>query len=502
MIVRDKVDLPEYLELGTHARLVPVVADTSREQRITSAVMAGFMSVEEFGREMLKLVGAPATKTAKVTCFTEVVFKKVAEEQQKFRPDGLIIVRSGANVWTAIVEAKIGGAQLNQQQIEAYLDLARLHGVNAVITISNQFSSLPTHHPVAVSKQKLRYVSLYHWSWTSIVAQAIMLADHKGVSDPDQAYILNELIRYLQHDSSKVASFSRMGAGWKEVCAAVQQDVALSKNNQSVIDSVKDWHQLVRFISIKMSQRVGQNVPVVMSRAQENDPNRRLQDDLSLLINSNRLEAIFKIPHAAANIKLVADIKSRAVYVSMGLKAPSDKSRASALVTWALRQVAKCEDELLLIRAIWPGRTGDTGVLLGQLREDGKLIINDHPGLMPKAFEFMRVIDLAGNFRGASKFVEYVVPAVPNFYKEIGQYLKAWVPSAPKVEDEIRETLEEPATQEVKEQEAPLGELPVRNLPVLHTDNTLDPDSYQRPVIATSKGESVAPSVDSEAENS
>lgn len=168
----------------------------------------------------------------------------------------------------------------------------------------------------------------------------------------------------------------------------------------------------------------------------------------------------------------------------------------------SLRQVAKCEDELLLIRAIWPGRTGDTGVLLGQLREDGKLIINDHPGLMPKAFEFMRVIDLAGNFRGASKFVEYVVPAVPNFYKEIGQYLKAWVPSAPKVEDEIRETLEEPATQEVKEQAAPLGELPVRNLPVLHTDNTLDPDSYQRPVIATSKGESVAPSVDSEAENS
>lgn len=442
MIPRDKTEFPEYLEQGTYARLIPVVADTSREQRITSTVMAGFMSVEEFGREMLKLVGAPATKTAKITCYTEVVFKKVGDEQQKFRPDGLIIVKSGARTWTAIVEAKIGGAQLNRDQIEAYLDLARLHGMHAVITISNQFAALPTHHPISVSKQKLRSVSLYHWSWTSIVAQAIMLADNKGISDPDQAYILNELIRYLQHDNSKVASFSRMGPLWKDLCNAVQHDVALSKNNPYVIDSVKDWHQLVRYISIKMSQRVGHNVPVIMSRAQERDLNIRLQDDIAFLVSHNRLESLFNVPHAAANIRFIADIKSRTLHVSMRLKAPTDKSRAAALVTWALRQVAKCEDEFLLIRAIWPGRTPDTGVSLGQLREDPKLIIQDNPGLMPVAFEYVRVIDIAGNFKGASKFVESAVIAVPVFYKEIGQNLKAWVPSAPKVGD-VEETTEQ-----------------------------------------------------------
>lgn len=429
------LELPEFLEQGEYARLIPVVADTSREQRITSAVMAAFMSVEEYGRDMLQMVGAPATKTSKITCCTEVVFKKLQEEQQKFRPDGLITVKAGAKTWTAIVEAKIGGAELNKEQIEAYLDLAKIHKVNAVITISNQFAAIPTHHPVQVNKQKVRSVSLYHWSWTAILSEAILLADHKGVSDPDQAYILRELIRYLKHPSSKVASFSRMSADWKELCTAVQQDMTLSKSNAFVIDSVKDWHQLVRYISLKMSLAVGKTVSVVMTRTQEKDPNIRLQDDISYLIANNRFESNFIVPNAAARIKFIADIKSRTFHVGMRLKAPTDKSRSTALVNWALRQMAKCEDQDLIIRAIWPGRVSDTGASLGQLRENPKLLIGSNPALMPVAFDFVRVIDIAGRFRGASTFVESAVKVVPEFYGDIGQYLRAWIPAAPKFDD-------------------------------------------------------------------
>lgn len=426
------LELPEYLEQGEYARLIPVVADTSREQRITSAVMAAFMSVEEYGRDMLQMVGAPATKTSKISCCTEVVFKKLHEEQQKFRPDGLITVKSGAKTWTAIVEAKIGGAELNKEQIEAYLDLAKIHKVNAVVTISNQFAAIPTHHPIQVNKQKLRSVSLYHWSWTAILSEAILLADHKGISDPDQAYILRELIRYLKHPSSKVASFSRMSADWKDLCTAVQQDMTLSKNNDFVIYSVRDWHQLVRYISLKMSLAVGQTVSVVLTRAQEQDPNIRLQDDISYLIANNRFESNFIVPNAAARIKFIADIKSRTFHVGMRLKAPTDKSRSTALVNWALRQLSKCEDQELIIRAIWPGRVSDTGASLGQLRENPKLLINSNPALMPVAFDFVRVIDIAGRFRGASTFVESAVKVVPEFYGDIGQHLRAWIPAAPK----------------------------------------------------------------------
>ncbi len=436
------LELPEYLEQGEYARLIPVVADTSREQRITSAVMAAFMSVEEYGRHMLQMVGAPATKTSKIHCCTEVIFKKLQDEQQKFRPDGLITVKAGAKSWTAIIEAKIGGTDLNKEQIEAYLDLARIHKVDAVITISNQFAAIPTHHPVKVNKQKVRTVSLYHWSWTAILSEAILLADYKGISDPDQAYILRELIRYLKHPSSKVASFSRMSAGWKDLCTAVQQDMALSRNQQYVIDGVKDWHQLVRYISLKMSLAVGKTVSVVMTRAQERDPSIRMQDDIATLVASNRLESIFDVPNAAARIKFTADIKSRTFHVSMRLKSPTDKSRSSALVNWAIRQLSKCEDQSLIIRAIWPGRVQDTGASLEQLRENPRLLINANPALMPVAFDFVRVIDVAGRFRGASTFVESAVNVVPEFYGDIGQHLRAWIAPAPKYDERPIELVE------------------------------------------------------------
>lgn len=441
----NKLELPDYLEQGEYARLIPVVADTSREQRITSVVMAALMSVEEFGRAMLQMVGAPATKTSKITCMTEVVFKKLHDERQKLRPDGLIQVKAGSRVWTTIVEAKIGGAELKKEQIEDYLYLARTHKVDAVITISNQFAAIPTHHPVQINKQKVRSVDLYHWSWTSIVSEAILLAEHKGVSDPDQAYILKELIRYFKHKSSKVASFTRMGSGWKDLCTAVQQDVALSKSNQFVIDSVNDWQQLIRYISLEMSLAIGHSVSVVLSRKHKKDPNQRLQDDIAYLIANNRLEAEFDIPNAASRVKLIADIKSRTLHVSMRLKAPTDKTRATALVNWALKQVSKCEDEDLVIRAIWHGRITDTGASLGQIREDRNLILNDNPGMMPMYFDFVRIIDVAGRFRGASKFVETGVSVVPDFYKDVGQYLKAWIPPAPKVEEKAIEAVESPS---------------------------------------------------------
>jgi hypothetical protein len=208
------------LERGEQARLIPVVADTSKEQRVTSALLASFMLVEDFGKGMLRMLDAPASKSAKITCLTEVVFKG-GENGSRPRPDGLIVVTMGAKQWSAIIEAKVGNTSLSLEQIESYLTTAKNCNLDAVITISNQYVSSPTHHPVHIDARKTKSVRLYHWSWMSVLAEAILHAEHKGISDPEQAFILRELIRYLQHPSSGVIPFSHMDAGWKEVCTAV-----------------------------------------------------------------------------------------------------------------------------------------------------------------------------------------------------------------------------------------------------------------------------------------
>ena len=54
----------------------------------------------------------------------------------------------GSSVWSALVEAKVGNTDLTVDQVVGYVELAKLNGVDAVITLSNQFAPLPSHHPI------------------------------------------------------------------------------------------------------------------------------------------------------------------------------------------------------------------------------------------------------------------------------------------------------------------------------------------------------------------
>ena len=93
------------------ARLIPSFSDSEKEQRATSIILACFRIVPDFAREVLEDVGASVSKRSQVSCYTEVVFKKDNKDNKKSRLDGLIIVKSGSKIWSAIVESKIGNRQ-------------------------------------------------------------------------------------------------------------------------------------------------------------------------------------------------------------------------------------------------------------------------------------------------------------------------------------------------------------------------------------------------------
>ncbi|MGH8866833.1 MAG: hypothetical protein ACRDYU_02415 [Actinomycetes bacterium] len=54
-----------------------------------------------------------------------------------------------------------------------------------------------------------------------MLTEAVVQKEHRGVADPDQAWILGELIRYLEHPRSGALSFDDMGAAWVAVRQAV-----------------------------------------------------------------------------------------------------------------------------------------------------------------------------------------------------------------------------------------------------------------------------------------
>lgn len=425
-------ELPEYLESGDVARLIPVVAETSKERRAASILLATMMAVDEFAAAMLRGVDVRLGARAKVQCFTEVVFRD-AGPGAKLRPDGLIFVNTGKKTWTALVETKIGNADIDAEQLTAYIQLAKQHGIDAVITLSNQFAALPDHHPVEIPKAATKGVGLFHWSWMYMLTQATLLLHDNEFTSADQRYILGEMVRFFGHSSSGVSSFDRMNADWKALVMKVHTDAPLSRALPEVERSVASWHQEERDLCLIMSRKLGREVHLKLSRSHISDPAKRMRDDCDELVQSKSLACSLEIPNAAAPLLISAHLARRTITCCMKLQAPRDKKRTPARLNWLIRQLSSSDPEAVFITANWPGRTKNTQAALDAVRANPGCLEVDNGGVPPVAFEVTMVRDLAGKFSGAKTFIERLEEFVPEYYENVGQHLRAWVAPPPKL---------------------------------------------------------------------
>lgn len=426
---------PEYLVSGELARLVPVA--TRPELRNTCITCAMLMAVEEFAEALLGALGAPTGKRAKVKVWIEPVFKSQKNEN-KDRPDALIVVSNGRREWRALIEAKARNADLKSDQIERYLEIARSHGVDAVLTISNQFVATPAQSPCEINRQKLKKVDLFHWSWSYLKTEAKIQLSKSAVSDPDQAYMLDEYVRYLEHDSAGVSEFEQMGKEWVEACKIYFAKSKLDKNSPMSASVVSDWDELMRCTALLMSRQLETNVTTILTSKERKNPRSRLDALQATFISTGELESRLEVPDAASPISVEADLTRRSVTVSMTLDAPRDKKRAPATVTWLLRQLSKTQDGSMMLVAKWPGRTQDTCAELAKVREDVDVLVGHRKGLLPRAFEIRAVSDLGGKFTQRRNFVPELVSCVTGFYEAVGQHVVPWQAPPPKPKKPVK----------------------------------------------------------------
>lgn len=427
----DAEKLRSNLVKGSPARLVPVVADSKKEERATSVVLAAFTVIPDFALSVLTEAGAPIGKRSNIQCFTEVSFKG---DNPKSRPDGLIIVTTGKKMWSALVESKVGQCSLDADQVENYLDIAKTQGVDAIITISNQFAALATHHPVKVNKQKLRTTGLFHFSWLSIMSKALLLIESKAISDVEQAFILKEVVRFLRHDYSGVIGGFSMSSGWKNVCLDVHQGAALKKMGDEVSDAVASWHQLQKYLAIQLSVKLGKSVRSSITKKHSNDPVSRLQDDIIALTSKNALTAEMEIPNAAGKVELTGDLLRKTLDLCIKLDAPNDTKRQTASINWLVRQLKVCNPENLILRVNWPRRIESTSMSVSKLLEgDATALIPANVKEMPSSFELIRIVDLGAKFRSVKAFVEISEIQLISFYVDVCQHLTKWVAKPPQV---------------------------------------------------------------------
>jgi hypothetical protein len=433
------------------ARLIPVSGingSDEQERRGVSGLLAVLASVKEFGRAIVGPLGAPA---GTLSTYIEVPF--VLGDRQ-FRPDGLIRVTRGKQSWTALVEVKTGRNDLQAPQLEAYLEIARERQFDVVLTISNELVTAPGEHPTAVDRKKLKKVALRHMSWSQIHTEAVIERTNRSIADPEQAWILSELIRYLEHDRSGAVDFEDMGPAWVTVRNAVMNRT-LRASDKSAADVVAKYGQLVSFAGMRLSRRLGVNVQPVLTRAQVNDLTAYTQAGVTMLIDKAILSGSLRVPHAAAPIEITADLRSGLVSCSITVSAPG-QGRNTTRVNWLARQLSQAPDALLIEALTAYARAPGPCHQITDIRKTPEILIED-PKKELKSFT-VRLSAVAGTKRGQGRgtFVGSVLSLVDNFYEVVVQHIKPWTPPAPSVRAR--------PTQEAEDDGGISGELPLKTV--------------------------------------
>ncbi len=424
--------LPQFLSQGEAARLFPVLSTTSKEGRTTAILLACMARINELSRELLASAGQRVGTRSKIECYTEVVPASASADTRE-RPDGLIVLRAGKREWKAFVEAKIGKSELDVNQIERYRNMARDNGIDCVITISNQFATAPTEHPLEAVRKSRSRIPVIHWSWMHVLTTADLLISRQSIASHDQLVLLNEFRRFLAHESAGVRGFDRMPREWTELNRLISAGGEVSANSHEAAKVLNAWHQETRDLSLALSRLTETQVTQRLPRSHKRDVARRQKDELADLRENRQLSVSLEIPDAAAPLDVVVDLARRCIDVGMTLGAPEDRKSGKARVNWLLRQIRQDDVTDLYVRVSWRRRSTSTQHSVSDLREDPGIVNDGTQHLEARAFHLFESKRLGSRFTQQSNFIADLEQVVPAFYGRYGAELVAWQRPAPTI---------------------------------------------------------------------
>ncbi|MFF9200279.1 TerD family protein [Streptomyces sp. NPDC014986] len=418
---KKKVTLPRTVkkslaenESWKQARLFPVSvlkSDRDRETRATSVLLSVMAQIPEFGRRLTAAFGAPA---GRMETFTEV---SLPHGDSPRRPDGVIRVERAGKLWTALVETKTNGNALKAEQVQAYMDIAARRGYEAVITLSNDVALEGSPLvDVKTDGRRKHKVALWHLSWAEVVHQAQMLIRHEGVGDMAHAWLLQELLCYLQHENSGCHGFQNMGSAWVPVRKGID-DETLCQGDARALEVVESWERLIRQVCLGLGGELGQKVLPVQRSRRGTDPGARRIRLADQLCREGRLPAELRIEGTPGIIAITADLRTGRLRTSIEIPVPEQ----GYPLTWAKRLVRRLAEAPadLHIETLVEGETGGPRGTLERLRPEPADLLPKN-GVPITGFR-LSLLKGMGSSRGnaESGFIRSVDDAAHRFYATV-----------------------------------------------------------------------------------
>ncbi|ATW52703.1 TerD family protein [Streptomyces peucetius] len=399
------------------ARLFPVSAlksDREREMRATSVLLSVMAQVPEFGRRLTAAFGAPAGRTE---AFTEV---SLPHGDSPRRPDGVIRVERAGKLWTALVETKTNGNSLKPDQVQAYVDIAARRAYEAVITLSNDVALEGSPLvDVKIDGRRKHKVALWHLSWAEVAHQAQMLIRHEGVGNAAHAWLLEELLYYLQHDNSGCHGFQNMGAAWVPVRKGID-DETLCQGDRRAVEVVESWERLVRQVCLRLGGELGEKVLPVQRVKRGADPHARRAAAADQLCLQGRLHAELRMEGTPGILAIIADLRTGKLRTSIEVAAPEQ----GYPLTWAkrlIRQLAAAPADLH-IETLVEGRAGPRGTLERLRPEPADIIPKDSAQIRGFRLSLFKSMG-SGRGNAESGFIRSVDEAVDRFHAQVVAHL-------------------------------------------------------------------------------
>ena len=420
-------------------RLFPSVhisGEREAELRATAALLAAMRAVSEFGRKIVRLANAPA---GQLSSYTEIPFKSAEAGGAELRPDGVIVAERGKTRWMAFVEVKVGAADLDQQQIDKYHRLARNEGANALITVSNQPARPDGTPPLTIDRR--RNVPVMHFSWERLLSEAQVLSRKKEVSDPDQKWMLDEWIRYVEDTDSRIIVPPDLGPKWREVVKAARTS-ALDQSVPELQDVARYWVGYLRKAAFRLRAKLGVDVEVRLSRKEREDS--ELQAQNSVNVREGILTGVLRIPDAAGDITIRVILASRSVQYAVKVAAPTE-GRQMTRVNWLSRylKVDNLPTGELLTTIDWNARGLVTSAPARDYLEETSRLCVDKSGVRvpkdasPRFFQVVWTTSLSsGRGRSTAPILEGVSNGLEEFYHKVVQEIVPFVPKAPRLDAE------------------------------------------------------------------
>lgn len=239
------------------ARLIPNFKQT--ERKLLSVFLALLDISPEIRGVFLELCEYRGGKNSKFYSRMEVTFS--GSRYPEVRPDGLIHCIRGQSNWSLFVEAKAEGAQIRSDQIHAYAELAKLVGVNGILTLSNEFARKPHDIPYHLDGKKIRHLDVYHFAWADIRTFLELQRKNEKLT-PTEVAVLGQCLEFFWDEKSGIRTFDAMPEQWPAFVEASSTALGFNANVKGLTEIVYGWQQERRDLCSKLIHMCGSGIEI------------------------------------------------------------------------------------------------------------------------------------------------------------------------------------------------------------------------------------------------